>query len=62
MKKKTNYLKVIKKIEKVRKKNNVNWMNILKIAFKYAPLEASKVMKKINTDDKEISNLFKKLK
>lgn len=37
-------------------------MNILKIAFKYAPLEASKVMKKINTDDKEISNLFKKLK
>lgn len=62
MKKKTNYLKVIKQIEKVRKKNNVNWMNILKIAFKYAPLEASKVMKKINTDDKEISNLFKKLK
>ena len=62
MKKKTNYLKVIKQIENVRKNNNVNWMNILKIAFKYAPLEASKVMKKINTDDKEISNLFKKLK
>lgn len=54
--------KIINQIENVRKKNNVNWMNILKIAFKYAPLEASKVMKKINTDDKEISNLFKKLK
>ena len=28
------YLKIINKIEKIRSKNNVNWMNILKLAFK----------------------------
>ena len=28
------YLKIISKIEKIRSKNNVNWMNILRLAFK----------------------------
>ena len=59
--KKNNYLKIIKQIEKIRSKNNVNWMNILKLAFKYAPKEAAKLMKKINNDDKKISNLVYKL-
>jgi len=33
-------LKIIDKIEGIRKKNNVNWMNVLRLAFKYAPREA----------------------
>ena len=28
-----NYLKIISEIEKVRKKNNKNWMDILRVAF-----------------------------
>ena len=28
-----NYLKIISEIEKVRKKNNKNWMDILRMAF-----------------------------
>ena len=59
--KKNNYLKIIKHIEKVRSKNNVNWMDILRLAFKYAPSEASKLMKKINYQDKRISRLLGKL-
>ena len=55
------YLKVIDEIEKVRTRNNVNWMDILRIAFKYAPEEAKKVMKKINDSDDEIADLLKKL-
>ncbi len=55
------YLKIINKIEKIRSKNNVNWMNILKLAFKTDPRNASKIMNKINYDDKKISNLLKKL-
>ena len=55
------YLKVIDEIEKVRTRNNVNWMDILRIAFKYAPEEAKKVMKKINNSDDEIADLLKKL-
>ena len=55
------YLKVISKIEKIRSKNNVNWMDVLRLAFKLDPVAASKIMKKINQDDKEIAKLLSKL-
>ena len=58
---KKNYNKIINQIQKIRSKNNINWMNIIKLAFKHDPKGASKIMKKINSDDKKISNLFKKL-
>ena len=58
---KKNYNKIINQIQKIRSKNNVNWMNILKLAFKLDPKKASKIMKKINYDDKKISSLLKKL-
>tara|TARA_B100000575_G_scaffold265110_1_gene241404 strand:+ start:2279 stop:2482 length:204 start_codon:yes stop_codon:yes gene_type:complete len=54
-------LKIIDKIEGIRKKNNVNWMNVLRLAFKYAPIEASDIMSKIYKDDAKISKLVKKL-
>ena len=55
------YLTIISKIEKVRSKNNVNWMNILRLAFKLDPKSATKIMRKINYDDKKISNLLNQL-
>jgi|TARA_B110000971_G_C19789974_1_gene399310 hypothetical protein len=55
------YLSIISKIEKIRSKNNVNWMNILRLAFKLDPKSASQIMKKINYDDKKISNLLNQL-
>jgi hypothetical protein len=55
------YLSVIKKIENIRKKNNVNWMNLLRLAFKKSPKEAALVMSKIYKDDSRISELVKKL-
>ena len=55
------YLKIIDKIEKVRSKNNVNWMDLLRFAFRHSPYEARKFIKKINLQDKKISNLLKKL-
>ncbi len=60
-KKAANYLKIIKQIENIRKKNNVNWMNILRLAFKKSPKSATKIMSKIYIDDNEISQLVKKL-
>tara|TARA_B110000027_G_C15847537_1_gene181161 strand:+ start:298 stop:498 length:201 start_codon:yes stop_codon:yes gene_type:complete len=56
-----NYNKIINKIEKIRSKNNVNWMDLLRLAFKLDPQSASKIMKKINYDDKRISELLKTL-
>ena len=35
-----NYNKIINQIQKIRSKNNVNWMNILKLAFKLDPKSA----------------------
>ena len=54
-------LEIINKIEKVRSKNNINWMNILRLAFKYAPEEAREIVSKINSDDQRIGELIKKL-
>ena len=56
-----NYLKIISQIENIRKKNNINWMNILRIAFKYNPKATAKIMSKIYLDDKRIGILVKKL-
>ena len=55
------YLKIIDEIEKVRTKNNVNWMNVLRLAFTHAPEEAKELMKKIDHEDTRISNLIKEL-
>ena len=55
------YLKIINQIEKVRKINNVNWMNLLRIGFTYAPNETKKTLSKIYSDDVKISKLLKKL-
>ena len=54
-------LEIIDQIEKTRSKNNINWMNILRLAFKLDPKKASKIMKRINHDDKKISHLLNKL-
>ena len=54
-------IKLVNEIQNIRSKNNINWMNLLRIAFKYDPKEASKVMSKIYKDDKKISSLAKKL-
>ena len=61
MKKNNHYLKIIKNIENIRKKNNVNWMNLLRLAFKRSPKNAAKIMAKIYRDDESISKLVKKL-
>ena len=55
------YIDIINKIQKTRSKNNVNWMNILKIAIKNSPEETIQTMKKINDNDNKITNLFKKM-
>lgn len=62
MKKKINKSeKIIDQIELLRKKNNTNWMKILKIAFKHDPKNASKAIGNVNKFDKKISKLSYKL-
>lgn len=55
------YNNIINKVQRIRAKNNKNWMDLLKLAFKYAPKDASKIMKRINIADNQISLEIKKL-
>ena len=61
MKKNLNHLSVINKIENVRKKNNKNWMDILRIAFRYVPNEAAKILAEIYKEDKKLNSLANQL-
>ena len=61
MNKSKKHTTLINQIQKIRSRNNVNWMNILRLAFKFAPKEAKMIMKKINSDDRKISSLLNKL-
>jgi hypothetical protein len=56
------YLFIIDKIENTRKKNNNNWMNIVRLAINIAPEKVIKIMKKIDKNDNRISSLFKKMR
>ena len=60
--KKKNFNKIINDIEKIRKKNNTNWMDILRVAFKYSPNETARIISQIYKEDSKISKLSKKLK
>tara|TARA_B100000123_G_scaffold215013_1_gene163555 strand:- start:771 stop:974 length:204 start_codon:yes stop_codon:yes gene_type:complete len=55
------YHLILNKIENTRKKNNNNWMNIVRLAINIAPEKVIKIMKKINKNDNRISSLFKKM-
>ena len=52
---------LIDKISEIRILNNRNWMNLLKIAFRDAPKEASQIMQNITECDAEINKLSKQL-
>lgn len=60
-KKQNQYNVIIDKIEKTRKKNNRNWMDLLRLAFNENPTKAKVIVRSIFTEDKRISNLVDKL-
>ncbi|AGI66654.1 hypothetical protein OAN307_c09340 [Octadecabacter antarcticus 307] len=54
-------LRLIDGIEQVRSKNNVNWMNLLRVALKANPEATLELVRDINSKDNEVSELFAKL-
>ena len=59
--KKKKYEKIFDNIEKVRSRNNKNWIDILRLAFKHSPNEAKKIFKEIVKKDKQLIKLAKDL-
>lgn len=47
--------KIIDKIQEIRRKNNVCWMNILRLAFEAQPKKAKKIMQQINKNDAKVT-------
>ena len=54
-------LKLINQIQKVRSKNNKNWMDLLRLSLKLDFKTTSKILRDIVSDDKKISDLAKKI-
>ncbi len=55
------YLTLIKEIEKVRSRNNKNWMDLYRLAFEVAPSRSVNIIKKILKEDRVVSKLAEKL-
>ena len=58
---KKNHISKINTIQKIRAKNNKNWMGLLKIAFESNPKQTKKIIKKIFLADEKINKVVKQL-
>ena len=54
-------MNTIDKIEQIRSENNKNWMNLVRLALKYAPEEAKEIFNKITECDMKINKLMKEI-
>lgn len=54
-------LKIVDQIQKIRSKNNKNWMDLLRLSLKLDFDATSKILKEICKDDKRISSLAQKI-
>ena len=59
-KNKNKYLSIINNIQKVRQKNNKNWMDLMKLSFSLDPQKSKKIVQEIFKSDKRINKLIKK--
>jgi|AntAceMinimDraft_6_1070360.scaffolds.fasta_scaffold236579_2 hypothetical protein len=54
-------LNIVNQIQKIRSKNNKNWMDLLRLSLKLDFNSTSKIIKEICKDDKRISSLAQKI-
>lgn len=52
---------LIDRIANIRVNNNKLWMDVLKLAFKHAPIKAAHLIKEITDNDKKVSSLSSQL-
>ena len=55
------YLFKIKQIEKTRRKNNKNWIDLLRLSFKHNSEATKRIVRDIFIQDKRINQIVKKL-
>jgi len=52
---------IIDQITDIRAKNNLNWMALLRLAFKGYPEESAMIMQQIVKNDEQVASLAKRL-
>ena len=55
-------LKLVNQIQKIRSKNNKNWMDLLRLSFESNPKETLKIVSEILKKDEKLIKLAKRLK
>ena len=54
-------LLIVNQIQKIRSKNNKNWMDLLRLSLKLDYNVTSKILREICKDDRRISKLAQKI-
>lgn len=54
-------LKLINDIQKIRSKNNKNWMDVLRLSLELDFNRTAEIIKEINKEDKTISKIANKI-
>ena len=54
-------LKLVNQIQKIRSKNNNNWMDLLRLSLKLDHKTTSKILSEIYKSDQRISKIAKKI-
>ena len=52
---------LVNQIQKIRSKNNKNWMDLLRLAYRLDPKKTSLIIKSISNNDGQINGILKKL-
>ena len=59
---KKNIKNIFNSIEKIRSKNNKNWMDLLRLSYESRPRETIKIIGQILNKDQKLISLAQKLK
>jgi hypothetical protein len=54
-------IKLLDQIQRIRSKNNKNWMDVLRLSLELDFKRTAKIIKEINKEDRAISNLANKI-
>ncbi len=52
---------LIDEMQEIRKENNINWMDLVRLAFKLDPVRAKSIMVQIVKNDQEVNQVLRKL-
>jgi len=53
--------KLIDDMQEIRRKNNINWMDLVRLAFKLDPIRAKSIMLEVVENDEAVTRILREL-